>query len=150
MKNSLCWNKSLKYRWWCCQYSVGTKPISESGPEVIKLLSCSTRLSMKFFILINVKMPTVVGFLTFMSRKNSILGLCESEKSLVSWYFYAYEHLKFHAQLSWAWKKVLEPRVLILDLVAFSNEVTDSWLYIRSMSLALLETHKAFTVFIWL
>ena len=28
-------------------------------PEVIKLLSCSTQLSMKFFLLINVKMPTV-------------------------------------------------------------------------------------------
>ena len=50
------------------------------GPEVIKLFSCSTQLSMKFFLLINVKMPTFVGILTFMSRKNSILGLSESEK----------------------------------------------------------------------
>ena len=51
------------------------------GPKVIKLFSCSTQLSMKFFLLINVKMPTVVGILTFMSRKNSILGLPESEES---------------------------------------------------------------------
>ena len=29
---------------------------------------------MKFFLLINVKMPTAVGILTFMSRKNRILG----------------------------------------------------------------------------
>ena len=43
------------------------------GPEVIKLFSCSTQLSMKFFLLINVKMPTIVGILTFMSRKNSLL-----------------------------------------------------------------------------
>ena len=42
------------------------------GPEVIKLFSCSTQLSMKFFLLINVKMLTFVGILTFMSRKNSI------------------------------------------------------------------------------
>ena len=42
---------------------------SEPGPEVIKLFSCSTQLSMKFFPLINVKMPTVVGILTCMSRK---------------------------------------------------------------------------------
>ena len=49
----------------------------KSGPEVIKLFSCSTQLSMTFFLLINVKMPTTVGILTFMSRKNSILGLCE-------------------------------------------------------------------------
>ena len=64
------------------------------GPEVKKLFSCSTQLSMKFkmvisiknikkfgfffgsdqrrmlfFPLINVKMPTIVGILTFMSRK---------------------------------------------------------------------------------
>ena len=30
---------------------------------------CSTQLSMKFFLLINIKMPTIVGILTFMSGK---------------------------------------------------------------------------------
>ena len=68
------------------------------GPEIIKLFSCLTQLSMKFemlisiknqvikhfsgsvklrmlfFPLINVKMPTIVGILTFMSRKNFILS----------------------------------------------------------------------------
>ena len=33
------------------------------GPEVIKKISCSTQLSMKFFLLINIKMPTDVGIL---------------------------------------------------------------------------------------
>ena len=47
------------------------------GPEVIKLFSCSTQLSMEFSPLINVKMPTIVGILTCMSRKNNILGLIE-------------------------------------------------------------------------
>ena len=42
---------------------------STPGLEVIKLFSCSTQLSMKFFLLINVKMPTIVGILTFMSGK---------------------------------------------------------------------------------
>ena len=51
-----------------------------SGPEVIKPFSCSTQLSMKFFLLINVKMPTIVGILTFMSGKNSILDLSEPPK----------------------------------------------------------------------
>ena len=37
---------------------------------------------MKFFLLINVKMPKIVGILTFMSRRNSILGLYEPEKML--------------------------------------------------------------------
>ena len=51
-----------------------------TGPEVIKLFSCSTQLSMKFFLLINVKMPTAVGILTFMSGKNSIVCLSELKK----------------------------------------------------------------------
>ena len=40
------------------------------GPEVIKLFSCSTQLRLEFILLINVKMPTIVGILTFMSRIN--------------------------------------------------------------------------------
>ena len=54
-----------------------------SGPEVIKQNSCSTQLSMKFYLVINVKMPTNVGILTFMSRKNSILSLPEPESSCI-------------------------------------------------------------------
>ena len=54
------------------------------GPEVIKLFSCSTQLSMKFLLLINVKMLTIVGILTFMSRKNSILSLSQPEKCCIS------------------------------------------------------------------
>ena len=50
------------------------------APEVIKVVSCSTQLSMEFFLFINVKMPTIVGILTFISRKNTILGLSEPEK----------------------------------------------------------------------
>ena len=40
-----------------------------------------SQLSMKFFMLINIKMPTVVCILIFMSRKNSILGLSEPENA---------------------------------------------------------------------
>ena len=69
-----------------------------TGPEVIKLFQCSTQLSTEFqlhiklkypqiknflalslsdvvfIMLINVKMPTIVGFLTFMSRINFVLS----------------------------------------------------------------------------
>ena len=45
----------------------------------MKIISFSTQLSMKFFLLINVKIPTVVGILTFISRKNSILDFSEPE-----------------------------------------------------------------------
>ena len=54
------------------------------GPEVIKLFSCSTQLSMKFSPLIYVKMPTLVGILTYMSGKNNILCLTESLKDQIS------------------------------------------------------------------
>ena len=36
---------------------------------------------MKFFLLINVEMPTIVGILTFMSGENGILGLSEPKKA---------------------------------------------------------------------
>ena len=36
--------------------------IKSPGPEVIKLFSCSTQLSMKVFLLINVKMPKMLAF----------------------------------------------------------------------------------------
>ena len=39
-------------------------------PDVIKLLPCSTQLSTKFIMLINVKMPTIVDILTFNSMIN--------------------------------------------------------------------------------
>ena len=52
---------------------------------------------MKFFLLINVKMPTPVCILILMSRKNSILGLSEPEKADLLEMFCTYEHLKFNA-----------------------------------------------------
>ena len=36
-------------------------------------------MKMLFFLLINVKMPTTVGILTFMSRKNFMLSRVEHE-----------------------------------------------------------------------
>ena len=65
--------------------TVTSKPDSED----IKLFSCSTQLSMNFFLLVNVKMPTIVGILTFNNcwhfniyeRENSILGLSEPKNA---------------------------------------------------------------------
>ena len=73
-------NYVLHYLIHCILVMVDTQ-IKSPGPEVIKLFSCSAQLSMKVFLLINVKMPTIVGILTFMSRKNSILGVSESKKA---------------------------------------------------------------------
>ena len=54
---------------------------------------------MKFFLLINVEMPTIVGISTFMSGQNSILDLSEPKKAEFLDIFFTCEHLKFHAQL---------------------------------------------------
>ena len=39
----------------------------QSDTEVIKLFSCSSQLSMKIIMLMNVKIPSIVGILTFTS-----------------------------------------------------------------------------------
>ena len=46
----------------------------QSGPEVIKHFSCSTQLSVKFSLLINMKMPTIVGIFIFISREILVLS----------------------------------------------------------------------------
>ena len=82
--------KSKKQFMMSLAYHCGLRP----GHEVIKLFSCSTQLSTKFqlliktkiltnkevscfkslIMLINVKMQTIVGILTFMSRINYMLS----------------------------------------------------------------------------
>ena len=54
----------------------------DPGPEVIKLFSYSTQLSTKFILLINVKMPTIVGILTFMCMINTRLRDLKQETYL--------------------------------------------------------------------
>ena len=54
---------------------------------------------MKFVLLINFKMPKIVGILTFMSRINDWLCSLKSEDSIEFGYFDIYEQLKFHAQV---------------------------------------------------
>ena len=69
------------------------------GLEVLKLSSCSTQLSTKFILLINVKMPTIVSILTFISMINTSERL-KARNFFICRYFSFYEQLKFHAQLS--------------------------------------------------
>ena len=42
------------------------------GPEVIKHFSCSTQQRIKFILLIEVKIPIMVGILTYISMINTI------------------------------------------------------------------------------
>ena len=71
-----------------------------TGPKVTKLFSCSTQLSLEFILLINVKMPTAVGILTFISRINYFLEGLKPEFSTAFGYFSFYQLFKFHAHLS--------------------------------------------------
>ena len=71
-----------------------------SGPKIIKLFSCSTQLSTKFILLINVKMPTIVGILTFFSKINTTSERLKARNFFICRYFSFYGQLKFRAQLS--------------------------------------------------
>ena len=75
---------------------------------------CSTQLSTKFILLINVKMPTIVGILTFMSIINTTSERHKARNFFICRYFSFYEQLKFCAQSSWAWKKFYNLGVLII------------------------------------
>ena len=92
-------------------YSLYTNHIFPSGPEDIPLFTCSTQLSMKFIMLINVKMPTIVGILTFISIINTTSERLKARNFFICQYCSFYEQLNSRAQLSWAWKKFynLEP-----------------------------------------
>ena len=48
--------------------------------EVIKLFSCSTQLGSKCIMLINVKMPTIVGIFTFINMINTTSKSLKQEK----------------------------------------------------------------------
>ena len=72
---------------------------AKPGPEVKKLFSYSTQLSMEFIMLINVKMPTIVGILTFISMINTTPEGTKARKILTFEHFSFYK-LKLHAQLS--------------------------------------------------
>ena len=59
---------------------------NQSGPKVIKKISCSAQLGLKFMLLINVKMPTIVVILTFISRINYMLEV-QNLQFLYIWAF---------------------------------------------------------------
>ena len=72
------------------------------GPEVINVFPCSTQLSTKFILLINVKMPTIVGILTFISMVNTTVTSksLKARKGVFFQHIKFRELLKFHALLS--------------------------------------------------
>ena len=59
-----------------------------------KLFPCSTQLSTKFILLINVKMPTKVGILTFISMINATSERLKAINFLFCQYFSFYEQIE--------------------------------------------------------
>ena len=56
-------------------------------------------MNMKFILLINVKTPTIVGILTFISIINTTPERMRDENTLLIHHFNFYEQLKFYARL---------------------------------------------------
>ena len=54
--------------------------LEQSGPEVIQLFSCSTQL--KLVMLINVKMPTIIGIVSFISMLNTTSESLKARKTI--------------------------------------------------------------------
>ena len=71
-------------------------------PKGFKTFSYSTHLSKKYILLINVKMSTIVGILTFISMINTTSERLIAKNFFICQHFSFYEQLKLHAQLSWA------------------------------------------------
>ena len=72
----------------------------QSGPEVIKKFSVLNSAEHKFYPANNVKMPTIVGILTFISMINTTSERLKAINFFVCLYFSFYEQLKFRAQLT--------------------------------------------------
>ena len=81
-------------QWYCLM------PRGSPRPDVMKPFSISTQLSMKFILLINAKMSTIVGILTFISMINDRLWGFKPEIYIDYGYLSIKEQFKFHAQLS--------------------------------------------------
>ena len=66
----------------------------------MKLFSCSTQLSMKFSLLINMKMSTIVGIFIFISREIFMSAMFSKKEFAISSYLIFISMKKIHAQLS--------------------------------------------------
>ena len=92
---------------------------------------------MTFILLINVKMPTIVGILTFINMTNATSERFKARHFLICRYFIVYEQLKFRAQLRsmkknynlgvWFGPENPELLVEISSAVADNSPGQDSW-----------------------
>ena len=76
VKWTLKFRISIAWRYGVAVFRVNTvnDKANNTDPRVIKLFSCSFELSMKFSLLIDMKMPTIVGIFIFISREIFMLS----------------------------------------------------------------------------
>ena len=106
----------------------------QSGLELIKLFSCSTQLGMKFILLKNVKMPTIVGILTFLSRIHTTSSCLRAGKMphfftfylLSSWHFML--NLVEQEKIIYPWGLMRVPIFALLEAELSNNsQLFKSW-----------------------
>ena len=61
-----------------------------TGPEVIKLFSCSTEVSMKFVLLINLKLLTIANFFLLNIAEHENFSANKYENANYCWHFHIY------------------------------------------------------------
>ena len=71
-----------------------------SGPALIKLFSCSTQPSMKFALLINLKILTIANSFLLIVAGHENFSANKYENDNYCWHFHISSQRKFHAQLS--------------------------------------------------
>ena len=90
---------------------------------------------MKIILLINVKLPTIVGILTFTSMINTISERLKTRNFFICQYFSFYEQLKFRAQL-----QEHEKRFIISGQGDGSTDFTDTQRFIYCIDSRLLNS----------
>ena len=81
------------------QYLVSFQ-VLQQGAEVIKLFFMLNSAEHKFLTAHNVKMPRIVGILTFITMINTTSERLKAINFFICRYFSLYERLKFRTQLS--------------------------------------------------
>ena len=82
------------------KYTFGHVHPVRSRPEVIKLFSCSAQLSMKFVLLLYLKLLTIANSVLLNIAEHENFSANKYENANYCWHFHIYLQGKFHAQLS--------------------------------------------------
>ena len=77
------------------EHDLKSEALGHPGPEVIKLFSCSTQLSMKFLLLINLKLLTIANSFLLNIAEHEIFSANKYENANYCWHFHIYLQRKF-------------------------------------------------------